>query len=354
MTAFASHDYRTLDGMRGIAAIGVLIYHFNDLTFVPTFKAGYLAVDLFFCLSGFVIAHAYEARLLGGMKLGIFTLTRLIRLWPMMALGIALGIVQSRIFPLTADPALLGASAPLVILMSFLFLPSYVGGGRMFHVNTPEWSIFYEIAINLFYAALIRFMSNTVLIVLMIVAFAFLAIGVFTLGTSNIGWAWSQLPFGLGRVTWSFFAGVLLYRFRTRFDGAFFRHRAWIPLLLTGIVLTLPVTRLLRPLFDCAFVAVGAPLLVWMGANSVPSDRFRALVTGLGTLSYPLYALHYPFYLAAVGLIAMAGGHSTAIAIAMMLAACAVSLWVVKAYDAPLRRRLSALAGLQQSARTRG
>lgn len=339
----ARHHYRTLDGMRGVAAIGVLIYHVRNLLPLPMFKAGYLAVDLFFCLSGFVIALAYEDKLRAGMAFGRFALVRAIRLWPLVALGVALGIAQAVAMPATADPALLAATAPVAILLNLLLLPSFVGeGSRIFPANPPHWSLFYEMAVNLLYAALLRRLSSRVLLLLIFGGFALLAIGVARLGTANIGWARDQIPFGIGRVACTFFAGVLLHRWRARLDRASVARLWWLPLLLTALVLTLPVGTTLRPVFDAAFVLIGAPLLVWLGIASRPPRAALPLLGGLGRLSYPLYALHFPLYLAAAGLAARFPAAQGAIAVAAMALACAASLLLARLYDEPLRRWLAA------------
>src|ERR1700761_6004380 len=82
------HAYPALDGLRGVAAIAVMLHHFRPLTAPWLFAHGYLAVDLFFLLSGFVIAHAYDARFRKGLGVPAFLVIRLIRLWPMIAFGV--------------------------------------------------------------------------------------------------------------------------------------------------------------------------------------------------------------------------------------------------------------------------
>lgn len=344
MTDVRGHHYPVLDGMRGVAAIGVLVYHFKDLLPVPAFRAGYLAVDIFFCLSGFVIAHAYEDKLRAGLGVGRFALLRFIRLWPLVALGVIFGVAQAWLLPATADPALLAVTAPLAILLNMLLLPSFIGaGGRIFPANPPHWSLFYEMAVNLLYAALLRWLSNRVLILLILAGFAVLALGIAAVGTANIGWARDQIPFGIGRVACTFFAGVLLYRLRDRIGAPRLARHWWLALLLTGLVLTLPVGGALRPLFDALFVLAGVPLLVWLGMASRPPARVLPLLAGLGTLSYPLYALHFPLYLAAADLAARYPGAGSAVAVAAMALACGLSLLIARLYDIPVRRRLAAL-----------
>lgn len=82
--------FEILDGLRGIAAVAVVIFHFMEFA-VPDYSKSfiahaYLAVDFFFCLSGFVIAYAYDNKV---QKLGAlqFLKLRLIRLHPLVIIG---------------------------------------------------------------------------------------------------------------------------------------------------------------------------------------------------------------------------------------------------------------------------
>jgi peptidoglycan/LPS O-acetylase OafA/YrhL len=94
LTVYAHHSFKMLDGMRGVAAMGVVLYHLSQMLSLHLFRAGYLAVDIFFCLSGFVIAHAYERRLLGGLSPLRFAAIRFARFFPLIALGIGWGAAR--------------------------------------------------------------------------------------------------------------------------------------------------------------------------------------------------------------------------------------------------------------------
>lgn len=90
--------YELLDGLRGVAALLVVFYHiFEGLSFaaggtlITVINHGYLAVDFFFILSGFVIGYAYDDRLGKSMSLGNFFKRRLIRLHPMIVMGSCAG-----------------------------------------------------------------------------------------------------------------------------------------------------------------------------------------------------------------------------------------------------------------------
>ena len=82
------NHYAALDGLRGVAAFSVLLYHLGHWLNKPFLasNAG-LAVDFFFCLSGYVLSVAYRARLDSGMPATTFMRIRLIRLMPMIVIG---------------------------------------------------------------------------------------------------------------------------------------------------------------------------------------------------------------------------------------------------------------------------
>ena len=88
------HD-QILDGLRGIAAIIVVVFHVFEIHSggdhaKQLINHGYLAVDFFFMLSGYVISYAYDDRW-SYMSLGHFFKRRIIRLQPMLVFGSILG-----------------------------------------------------------------------------------------------------------------------------------------------------------------------------------------------------------------------------------------------------------------------
>ena len=92
MTAHSRNRYITLDAMRGIAALFVVARHFSGLRGAADPQFSFLAVDLFFLLSGFVLSFSYDERIAAGMSPAAFLMKRIIRLYPLYFLGIALGI----------------------------------------------------------------------------------------------------------------------------------------------------------------------------------------------------------------------------------------------------------------------
>ncbi|MGL4302258.1 MAG: acyltransferase family protein, partial [Sphingomonas sp.] len=81
-----THRFVALDSLRGVCACIVVLYHLGgtiQLTELPLIRAGWLFVDFFFVLSGFVIAAAYRDRLARGFPVGRFMVLRLGRIYPL-------------------------------------------------------------------------------------------------------------------------------------------------------------------------------------------------------------------------------------------------------------------------------
>lgn len=144
--------FLTLDALRGVAALAVLVLHMPPLTGL-VFHA-YLAVDLFFIMSGFVIAHAYERRLLAGWSPGDFIRTRVVRLWPLYLLGTAVG---AAVFAGVAGDAVGFAVLGVLVAAAVVMMPLPLGAEvQIFDLNRPAWSLFFEMVANVLYAAFAR------------------------------------------------------------------------------------------------------------------------------------------------------------------------------------------------------
>ena len=149
--------YELLDGLRGIAALLVIWYHiFEGFATSPIdqrFNHGYLAVDFFFILSGFVVGYAYDDRWKTTMNTKDFFKRRLIRLHPMVILGAVLGAITFCIQGCEKwDGTQVSISMVMLALLLNLFLIPAVpgsgsevrGNGEMYPLNGPSWSLFFE------------------------------------------------------------------------------------------------------------------------------------------------------------------------------------------------------------------
>ena len=214
--------YEILDGLRGVAAAMVVAFHLleahsggNHLNQI--INHGYLAVDFFFMLSGFVIGYAYDDRW-NRMSTGTFFKRRLIRLQPMVIMGSIVGAALFWFQDAPCYPAMEGVSAGAVLLVMLLgctLLPLPLkwdvrGWMEMHPLNGPAWSLYYEYIGNILYALFIRKFSKTALTVLVAIAACFTVHRCLTAPAGDIvgGWAlnWEQQYVGLVRLMYPFLA----------------------------------------------------------------------------------------------------------------------------------------------------
>jgi peptidoglycan/LPS O-acetylase OafA/YrhL len=338
-----THQYVALDGLRGVAALGVVCLHISEyfrLGFIP-FHA-YLAVDFFFMLSGFVIAHAYERRFKSGLNVGGFLKIRLIRLYPMIFLGVSLGTLVLLVVSVSR-----GGVSPFVVLqaaaMNALLLPTPVMTYLRpwaFPVDSPLWSLAFELWINILYAALFRWLTSAWLACTLIAGAALVVWASIAHHGLNIGFSWSAYYLGGIRVLFPFVAGVLLARFlRGAGPRWAWAHFAFLPL---ALVLAAPAV--FDGYYDALAVLLVFPMILAVAARATPHRMFDRLWRALGALSYPLYAIHYPFVLVLSNFAHAHRLHGAA----LYLAALGTLVWVVvltalvlKFYDTPVRRFLA-------------
>lgn len=302
--------YLILDALRGIAAIIVVFFHIfevfanGDHTKLMI-NHGYLAVDFFFALSGFVIGYAYDDRW-NSMNLKSFFKRRLIRLHPMIVLGMIIGALLyyfqfGPLFPLISETPVWKLLLIMLIGMTLLPLtPSMEirGWTEMHPLNGPAWSLFFEYIANILYALWLRKLSNKWIAVLAFITGSILIHMAITRGDLIGGWALNpeQIYVGFTRLLYPFLAGLLLSRISKpkKLNNAFL----WTTLLLIT-VLAIPriggAEGYLNGIYDSLIVIVVFPLLVYLGScGQIQSIRGKQFATFLGNLSYPLYITHYP------------------------------------------------------------
>ena len=282
--------FLALDGLRGVAAVFVAMRHtafFHTLNI----HGGFMAVDLFFVLSGFVIAHAYEQRLAAGLSPGRFLMMRYLRLWPVYALGAVVGLAAAALHALPGrdnlSPAQVWQTAPFALAL----LPGPHIKAMLYPVNSVAWSLALELLINGVYAFAWKPLRDArVLAAVLAAAFAALIGAVTGFGKLDIGFTWTDAWGGLPRVAFSFAAGLAVYRL--------FRMTAWRPGLLgLAPLAVLPVllwVRMDEIVYPLACVGLVFPAFVFAAAGAEPGPRLGRLFAWLGAASYPLYALHKP------------------------------------------------------------
>lgn len=279
-----------LDGIRGIAALAVLVFHARLDVFASLDRA-YLMVDLFFLLSGFVLTLAFEQRLRDGLSWHSFMWKRCRRLWPVIAAGVAIG---AACFAILLDSGWGARNWVMSIAMALLLIPTLwtTRGGALFPLNRPHWSLFFEVLANLIHAlVLVRLGTRALCVLLALIApalaYAAWLNGDLTFGAFQNGWY-----FGLLRVGYSYIAGIILARLWQQRE-----RRAWLP---WYAVLALPLAVLLAielpPVWlgDVLAVVAAFPVIIWLGTASPVPPTARPALAALGALSYPLYAVHWP------------------------------------------------------------
>lgn len=293
----SKHVFTTLDGLRGIAAIAVAALHLGPVLGESMADAwlprAYLAVDLFFMMSGVVIAHAYDGRLASGMTVGQFMRGRMIRLYPLYLAGTLLMI-------LSVGNALTWGRAPQMwspgsytqsVVAALLMLPSYLGSlVGLYPFNPPSWSIFFEILINLAFAALFPYISNRRLIRIIILG----GLGVAAMGlvgqSLNAGHNWQTFWGGIPRVCFSFPFGVLVYRLWSTGKLPSVHVPLWAIFVIAVAVLGVRLPEMWVPLYEVAVVILVFPPLVVVSLSN--SGIGIGLCRFLATISYPIYMLH--------------------------------------------------------------
>lgn len=282
--------FYTLDAMRGIAAILVVIYHMNGFVFNFS-PGGYLAVDFFFALSGFVLAKAYEQPLKSGMSSILFIRARLIRLYPLFIIGVAISLITEISKALSTDP-----SAPTLhsiaasLALELFMLPSPFMNAALFPLNGPAWSLFFELVINCVFAGILWKLRSIWLYAICVISGAILAYATIHYNNLNIGWSWMTGWAGFARVTFSFCAGMIIARQEifTKKQSVFFL----IPIFMLIFPMIIPINESARPFYDIICALFLFPLILRLGATIHPLSRLRGACTFLGNISYPIYAVH--------------------------------------------------------------
>ncbi|GEO04924.1 acyltransferase [Adhaeribacter aerolatus] len=287
--------FEVLDGLRGIAALAVVIFHFMEWIFTDINKNfighGFLAVDFFFCLSGFVIGYAYDNRI-GEMGVKEFFKLRLIRLHPLVVLGSVLGLLGLFLDPF-ASPSTYDAGKLLLLFFCSAFLiPFPVMPDRAFNLfglNAPSWSLFWEYVANIFYAVVLYKVGRRSLVVLTLLAAVGICLVSYRAGNLLGGWSKDNFLDGGARVAYSFLAGLLLYR-----SNWIIKNRLGFTVLaiLLFLAFLMPGSKW-NWLTEALVVLFYFPLLVSLGAGSSLSPQWKKVCRFAGNISYPLYMTHY-------------------------------------------------------------
>ena len=285
------HAFLTLDALRGVAAIAVMAFHYRRGLGRNSFPEGYLAVDFFFMLSGFVLAYAYQPKLDAGWPTVSFLKVRVARLYPLYLLGLTLGLAHRIIF---LHGAFSRRDTAISLVLGLLVLPGIHIADGMFPLNSPAWSLFFEYIANLLHAVFMRRRSQLFLgLVVLVSAVVLLSVIVHT-GSIDTG-AKRREYLSLPRIIFPYALGMLLFRVwksgRLRIPNAS---------LVACALLIAPMAVLLQPqhhaVFELGVTMILFPIVLLLGAASHAPRQFAQAFRLLGEASYAIYILHLPVY----------------------------------------------------------
>lgn len=359
----SKRHFKILDALRGVAAIFVVYFHVlevysgGDHT-KQLLNHGYLAVDFFFMLSGFVMAHAYDDRW-DRMTLKDFFKRRLIRLHPMIIFGMTVGAIcfyfsASEMFPKVADTSIWRLLFTLLIGYTLLPLPPSMdirGWNEMHPLNGPAWSLFFEYIANILHALILRKLPKMILFVFVALAGAALIHLAVTSPNGDIIGGWStepaQLRIGFTRLLFPYMAGMLLRRSVSISSGK-------STFLLSSVLLVgfLAMPRIgghetlwANGLYDSLTIILIFPAILYIGAvGEIKSQLSEKICTFLGDISYPIYIIHFPFTYVFYGWVVknevpMSTG--VIVGTGLLIGTTALSYLALKAYDEPVRKWLA-------------
>ena len=292
------HQFDVLDGLRGLAALAVVVFHFMEFItpdYHDNFIAhAYLAVDFFFCLSGFVIAYAYDQKLhqMGALT---FLKLRLIRLHPLVIIGAVIGLLTFVLDPFSNLHHVYANQTVALFVSACLMIPYPLVRERyfnLFHLNPPTWSLFWEYVANLLYAFVLVKLPPKALWLLTSLAAIGLVHEAYQSTYLGVGFGGDNFWGGGIRASYSFLAGMLVYR-----SGWIIRSGLGFGAvgLLLVIVFLIPFSKGVNWIVDSAVVLFYFPFLIGLGAGARPGAGSRRICQWSGQLSYPLYMVHYPF-----------------------------------------------------------
>ena len=338
-----TEHYAALDGIRGIAAVSVLLFHLGrwlDLPWLAT--NGNLAVDTFFTLSGFVLASAYVERM-HRLSLANFIRLRAIRLMPTIILATAISALYVLIRGALTQQEVAYSQVMIATMLGVLNIPYFyaphpLGGPQLFPLNGPQFSLFLEIVSNVVWWVC-RFLNQ---IIFAIAAGAISAVSLLIIGiggdTTETFWH------GFPHVGSSFFIGVLLFYIDRKMSfkrgNLYFQTSFWILFSIMLLIFYAPseISSALKMGWKLAL----APALVLAGSHVRLTFRQTKLSTYSGDISFPIYALHYPVFCWVNGIYQMlAGGRNAYVEVPLaLLAVLLTSHLALTLYDKPVRHRL--------------
>ena len=350
MTPMSKQKFAVLDGMRGIAALFILTRHTSNFWDVWLYKS-YLAVDLFFILSGFVIAHAYDQKLQRGVLTNKdFFAIRIIRLAPVYLMALALAVAMALVSGYMDSEAVSTSQIMWSAFFALFFLPSHVVGiVSLFPLIGPAWSLFFELIANFLYVGLRARLTEKAMPTLLVVLGLLVCFCSYMSGGLDNGFIWGprSIGTGLARVCFGFLFGLYLYKKRTTFALAKYTGvlpTVVVPVVVLAVILCLPNLHRFNWMADVLCVAVVFPALVLLAASAtkIPGE---SLLLALGSSSYPIYVFHQPIGKMLTMLFPEAiKSNAPWSGVVFVLILVPATILLERRFDVPIRRYLTKLA----------
>lgn len=338
-----SEHYLWLDLARGLAAVCIMLYHMKE--FIPyssMLQGSFLAVDLFFLMSGFVIAHSYQERLISGqVSSAKFLYQRFLRLYPLYLMASMVGGSYFALKMLMGVPGAPTGSEISAALPSSLLLVPALGsdqwGFGMFPFAPSAWSLSLELWFSIIFALVFMRLSTKLLIAIMAVSSALLVHQMTQFGTADLGWGLANWNGGAARFWTSFTFGVLIWRNRI-YLSSMVRAPALAALFITFTFVALPEKNLI---FQLVWIFVVFPVFLAAAISSGPRGIMKKISNHMGRLSYAIYIFHAPVILLTLGTLKAihidAAANPYRIGLVLVVAVFVVSGFATYALDEPFR-----------------
>ncbi|BEV11446.1 acyltransferase [Asticcacaulis sp. DW145] len=345
--------FDTLDGLRGVAALAVVLRHAGAIGGPGYIPFSYLAVDLFFMMSGFVIAHAYEAKILQGMSFKQFMGKRILRLAPLFFVGMLFAVFTILIRKFTGiGDYYCYWQASLFLTLLLIPTPFFCEGGyhAIFPFNGPAWSLSLEVAGNAAYHLVAQILTNAILITISVISGTVILIIVLNStgpDSLNIGYTLDTWWAGAIRFIFSFTVGIIIFRFYDKFPN--FRNTIMIsmipyalPAFLAFVLLNHYFANAISQIYILSVVFVIFPIMILFSVKINTPKNLQYIFKTLGNTSYAIYIIHHPIIKMTEQLSNYIGfdflRYKPQFSLLLIAALFGLALSLEKFYDRPLRR----------------
>lgn len=303
--------FSALDACRGLCAVAVMLFHLDALTHFyawPVVRNGYVAVDFFFVLSGFVIASAYGRKLDSANALGRFAVRRFGRLYPLHAAVLLLYVVVQAATWFAGQPAFSDNYSLPSLLANVLLVQGF--GSYHETWNYPAWSISVELWTNLAFGLYVWWLGGRSAL---LSAALLAASAAYVIFHDQIPFPWSDEAadalLDVAQSVFGFILGTFAFAQYERARRAAWKPNALVEVIAVGLI-ALPFS------YASALPGIAIPLIFGVAvlafafeAGPISALLRRPACTGLGTISYSVYLTHSLYLMALEAAVLWLGQH---------------------------------------------